>query len=204
MPHAGVAVEADHQAIGLCRASCEILHVAGVQHVEAAVGERDPLARPAAGESSSASSCGSRQTLLRPACVRRRGTGACSRSARISSRVTVATPIFSTSSPPAMFASRIAGVVVRPGGQGQAERRHHHVAGAGDVVDLPRPRREGSAAAVAWASAMPSLSSVTMPASRSSCSRNSAAAASASSVVAMVRPVASPASRRLGVMAEQP
>ena len=48
-----------------------------------------------------------------------------------------------------MLARRMAGVVVGAGRQGHAQHRHHHVAGPGDVVDLPRPGREDLAPAVA-------------------------------------------------------
>ena len=102
--------------------------------------------------------------------------------------MTVATPIFSTSRPPATLASRIAGGVVGPGGQRQAERRQHHVAGAGDVVHLPRPGREdGLGRPSRWARAMPSLSSVTIAGFQVELRRGAAAAAaSASSSVAIV------------------
>ena len=93
-----------------------------MQHVEAAVGERDLLPAPAAALEFGQQSR-QRTQLARAGERGRPRDGAWSRSVRISSRVTVATPIFSTSSPPATLASRIAGVVVGPGGQGQAERR---------------------------------------------------------------------------------
>ena len=81
----------------------------------------------------------------------------------------------------------------------------HHVAGAGDVVDLPRPGREDCAPAVAMGQGhavlverddggfevelLAQLAAGLPAPRRSSC---------------IVRPVARPASRRLGVMAEQP
>ena len=66
----------------------------------------------------------------------------------ISSRVTVATPIFFDLQTAGDVGQADGRVVVGAGRQGHAEDGHHHVAGAGDVVDLARPRREDLPAAV--------------------------------------------------------
>ena len=61
----------------------------------------------------------------------------------ISSRRRTATPGRSTSKPAATFASRTAARNVDVAAEAQAEHGQHHVAGAGNVVDLSRAGRKG-------------------------------------------------------------
>ena len=90
--------------------------------------------------------------------------------------------------------------IIGAAGQAEADDGEDHVAGAGDVVDLPGRVGRTSARPSARTSAMPSRSRVTRTASISRLSTSFWPTRIASSALLIVIPVASWASSRFGVM----
>ena len=115
--------------------------MADVEQVEAAVGEDDRLARLAP-----AADLGGE--LLPVEDLRALGRWWSSRSRRISSRVSERDADLLDLQAAGDVPERGGLVVVGARGQAEADDREHHVAGAGDVVDLPRPGRQQLGAAV--------------------------------------------------------
>ena len=116
-------------------------HVAGMQEVEAAVGEADRLARPMPPQSLPRADARSR--ILAPS-----GAWCSIRSRWISSRVRERHAELLDFEAAGHVAQRGRLGIVGPAGQAEADDGEHHVAGSGDVVDLPRPRRQQLGAAV--------------------------------------------------------
>src|SRR5262249_17053784 len=138
VPNARVGVQADYEAVSLGTSFVEVLDVAGVQDVEAAVGKGDPLTGAAAGFQFG------KQLRQRPD-LAGGGVGV-GGGGRVEE---VVDNLFAGHGRDAdLLDFQSAGHIRQPNrgrvvgtcGQCEPEDTHDHVAGAGNVVDLSRPR----------------------------------------------------------------
>ncbi len=140
--HAGVAVDADEQRVAQRRGFGQVLHVADVEQIEAAVGEHHAFAAPPA---------------LRGRQAGLPGVGDFAPHASLGGQQfggdLVAKDHCHTGPLDFQAGCRVGqthGIGrVAAGGQAESDHGHDHVAGAGDVVDVARLRGEHLAAAVA-------------------------------------------------------
>ena len=132
--HRRVAVEPDHQPVAGGARLGQQLDVAGMQEIEAAVGEADAQALRGATRRAARRAPTSR-TRSSP---RARATAAAGCGARSSAAETVAVPRLPTTTAAAALAARIAGSKPAPAASIDRQHRDHRVAGARHVAHLDR------------------------------------------------------------------